>query len=422
MVPWSTSDLSDVTLVIKGLVDKAIQNAGPGAANIKTSCNSPEVSRTDGSGCHLTIYMLHIGRDPYWRNTPVAGGKPQLNKAQPLSLNLSYLLTAFCERDFVLEQRAMSIALQAFQSNPIMNQSTAPSDPMWSDLPGAEFVISIEADTIEEMSRLWQAFTVPIRLSALIKVSVVFIAPAATPVVPYPAPSTANLSVGPENAGAVTPSLADSFAQIFAPAPPDATPAQITATLTPLVGAAGASLAIGGSGLDETGAKLFCSAPGGAAWEVTNWITASAGGEIDLLLPAAYAALGSAAPWPNTVTPLPGTYSLSITSGTISSNAIPLVIAPAVSGLTNPPLLTGTAGIYTVDGGGFVPAETTLTLGTTALTRGTITPPGAGDFYVDPAGAFVSFALPAGTPSGYYPVQLAVNGIAASGGWVAVAP
>jgi hypothetical protein len=251
---------------------------------------------------------------------------------------------------------------------------------------------------------------------------VVFIAPAATPVVPYPAPSTANLSVGPETLTAVKPSLADGFAQIFAPAPPNATPAQITASLTPLVGAAGASLAIGGSGLDETGAKLFLSVPGGAEWEVTPWITASSAGEIDLFLPAAYAATGSTAPWPNTVTPLPGTYSLSITSGTISSNAIPFVIAPAVSRLTTPPLLTGTAGIYKIDGGGFVPAETTLTLGTTALTRGTLTPPGAGDFYVDPAGAFVSFALPTGTPTGYYPVLLAVNGIAASGGWVAVAP
>jgi len=421
MVPWSTSDLSDITLVIKGLVDQAIQNAGPGAANIKTSCNSPEISRTDGSGCHLTIYMLHIGRDPYWRNMPVAGGMAQRNKSQPLSLNLSYLLTAFCERDFVLEQRAMSIALQAIQANPIMNQLTAPADPMWSVLPGGEFVISIEADTIEEMSRLWQAFTVPIRLSALIKVSVVFIEPAAMPVVPYPAPSTANLSVGPENPLAVTPSLADSFAQIFAPAPPDATPAQITSTLTPLAGAAGASLAISGSGF-VTGTKLFLAARGVGEWEVTPWITSLTADELLLLLPATYAALGSLAPWPNTVTPLPGTYSLSVTSGTVSSNAIPLVIAPAVSGLKNPPLLKGAAGIYTIDGGGFVPAETTLTLGATALTRGTITPPGAGDFYVDPAGAFVTFALPTGTPSGDYPVLLAVNGIAASGGWVAVAP
>jgi hypothetical protein len=422
MVPWSTSDLSDITLVIKGLVDKAIQNAGPGAANIKTNCNSPETSRTDGSGCHLTIYMLHIGRDPYWRNTPVAGGKPQLNKSQPLSLNLSYLLTAFCERDFVLEQRAMSIALQAIQANPIMNQNTAPTDPMWSVLPGGEFVISIEADTIEEMSRLWQAFTVPIRLSALIKVSVVFIEPAAAPVVPFPTPSVANLSVGPGNPIAVTPSLASGFAEVFSPPPPDATPAQITTALTPLVGVAGATLSIGGSGLGQTGEKLFCAAPGGPEWEVTNWIIAATPDEFLLRLPAAYAALGSAAPWPSTVTPLPGTYYLTVANGAVRSNTIALAIGPAVSGLKNPPLLTSTSGFYTIDGGGFVPAETTLSAGALVLTRGTVTPPGAGGFYVDPAGAFVRFALPTGTPSGYYPVLLAVSGIAATGGWVAVAP
>ena len=78
--------------------------------------------------------MLHIGRDPYWRNTPVSGPRPQLNNAQPLSLNLSYLLTAYCEKDFVLEQRAMSIALQAIHSNPIMTQTTIQADDPSSPL------------------------------------------------------------------------------------------------------------------------------------------------------------------------------------------------------------------------------------------------------------------------------------------------
>ena len=52
----------------------------------------------------------------------------------------------------------MSVALQAIHGNPIMSATTAPfpaGDNIWSDLPNGEFVISIEADTIEEMSRLW---------------------------------------------------------------------------------------------------------------------------------------------------------------------------------------------------------------------------------------------------------------------------
>ena len=122
MVPWSTPDLSEITLVLKALLDKAIQNSSLPAGNITTSCDSPETARTAGQ-CFLTLYMLHVGRDPYWRNTPVSGPRPQLNNAQPLSLSLSYLLTAYCEKDFVLEQRAMSIALQAIHSNPIMTKT-----------------------------------------------------------------------------------------------------------------------------------------------------------------------------------------------------------------------------------------------------------------------------------------------------------
>ena len=199
MVPWSTPDLSEITLVLKALLDKAIQNSSLPAGNITTSCDSPETARTAGQ-CFLTLYMLHVGRDPYWRNTPVSGPRPQLNNAQPLSLSLSYLLTAYCEKDFVLEQRAMSIALQAIHSNPIMTktliQADDPSSPLASN---CEFLVSIEADTIEEMSRLWQAFIVPIRLSALIRASVVFIAPDSPTVVPFVPPSVANLAVSPDS-------------------------------------------------------------------------------------------------------------------------------------------------------------------------------------------------------------------------------
>ena len=106
-----------------------------------------------------------------------SGPRPQLNNAQPLSLNLSYLLTAWCDKDFTSEQRAMSIALQAIHSQPIVTQNIIAADLLTRWLPNGEFVISIEADTIEEMSRLWQAFTVPMRLSALIRVGVVFVAP-----------------------------------------------------------------------------------------------------------------------------------------------------------------------------------------------------------------------------------------------------
>ena len=117
---WSTPDLADITNVIKGLLQTALDSAVPSASNVKISCNSPDSARTSDGYCHLTLYLLHVGRDPYWRNTPVNGQRPQLNNAQPLSLNLSYLLTAWHDTDFASEQRAMSIALQAMHSQPIV--------------------------------------------------------------------------------------------------------------------------------------------------------------------------------------------------------------------------------------------------------------------------------------------------------------
>src|SRR5271157_4954272 len=119
---WSTPDLSDITQVLKGLLQTAINNSTLPAGNVQVSCNSPDTARTSDGYCHLSIYLLHVGRDPYWRNAPVNGPRPQLNNAQPLSLNLSYLLTAWCDTDFTSEQRAMSIALQAIHSQPIVTQ------------------------------------------------------------------------------------------------------------------------------------------------------------------------------------------------------------------------------------------------------------------------------------------------------------
>ncbi len=125
----------------------------------------PAVSRTEGTNV-MSLYLLHVGRDPYWRNTPVQGQGAQLNTSQPLSLNLSYLLTTYAEKNWQMEQYLMSVALSYFHANPIYKSATA------------EFTVTVDADSIEEMSRLWQAITVPIRLSAMFRVAVVFLKPA----------------------------------------------------------------------------------------------------------------------------------------------------------------------------------------------------------------------------------------------------
>jgi hypothetical protein len=422
---WSTPDLSDITQVLKGLIETAINNSSLSQGNIKVYCDSPDTARQSDGNCHLSIYLLHVARDPYWRNTPVAGPRPQLNNAQPLSLNLSYLLTAWCDKDFTSEQRAMSIALQAFHSQPIVTQALIQAEMLSQWLPEGEFVVSIEPDTIEEISGIWQAFTVPMRLSALIRVSVVFIAPLA-PMAPLAIPpSIANVSVAPEPVAATAPLLIAGFGQQSPPVPPGANPSQITATIGPLVAAGGSTVAIAGNGLDlPAAADVFLSVPGTATeWNVTSpWRQNTAAGELDLLLSSNYADPATSLPAPPAATPLPGLYNLTVGSGMVRSNAIPLIIAPRVDGVTNPPLLPPDAsGLYTIAGAGFVPGTATmLSFGPTALAYSMTATPLAGQFTVNAAGTTISFLPPAAASAGSYPVLIAVNGLAASTGWVVV--
>lgn len=419
---WSTPDISDITQVVKGLVENAVNQSTLPVSNIKVECDSPDVERQSDGFCHLNMYLLHVARDGYWRNGPVSGPRPQLTKAQPLGLNLSYLLTAWCDKDFVSEQRAMTIALQAIHSVPIVTQNVITSNMLNAWLPSGEFVMSIEADTIDEMSRLWQGFTVPMRLSALIKVGIVFVEPEAPePPVAIP-PSTANLSVEPNPRPATAALLLPGAASSSPPVLATSDPNDVTSKLGPLVAVGSGTLVVAGSALDlPSAADVYLSNPGISEWKVTAWRqNPSDPGLLRLKFPAAYANPGTQLPKPPTALPRPGLYTLAVGSGALRSNAITLLIAPRVDGVTLPPVLApNSSGVYSIVGAGFVPAATTVSFGATPLTS-TSGAPGPGQFQANAAGTTIKLRAPSALPAGAYPIVVSVNSCQASTGWVAV--
>ena len=413
---WSTPDLSSISQALHDMLQDAVAHSSLPHFNVNLSLASPETARKSG-GCQLSLYLLHVGRDVTWRNTPVQGPRPQPNSAQPLSLNLFYLLTAWADADFSSEQQAMSIALQCFHSRPIYKHSN----------PDEEFTISIEADTIDEMSRLWQAFAAPIRLSALIKVGVVFIAPLTPPAALQPPPVAAALAVAPTLTGADGPQLVAVSAGLnFLPQPPPPTPDQVTVASRAVALAGGATALVAGSGLNMPAATdVFLSAPAsGTEWRVTaQWrqgqLLAS---EFALALPAAYMDPSSHSPPPPAATPSPGVYLLTVGNQATGqrSNAVPLVIAARVDNVANPPLLGADgAGVYHVAGAGFVPGATTIALDTLVLVAAAASPPSAGQYFVDPAGGAFSFMLPSPKPpAGRYPLRIRVNSVETPPNWV----
>lgn len=412
---WSLDDLSTITQLLIDKLNAAVL-ASPQYINqnfsYEVSGLMPAVSRRHGNSV-MNLYLLHVSRDPFWRNAPVQGSLAQLNQSQPLSLNLSYLLTSHSENNWALEQLLMSIAFEYFHANPIYKSTTL------------EFSITIEADTIEEMSRLWQAITVPIRLSALFRVAVVFLAPTQPPVADARLPVEVNLSVAPDlNMPAAVPLLEPQLfelaAQIEYRVPPGAaldpnavpsfTPSLTAPTVvnTAPVVMGGQTLRIRGSGLNQPDAAVVYLSSGAWEWPLsfTRLYGTSASGtagdadELVLAIPTDYAAL----PAPGTAissAPMPGTFQIAVGSAAtpgFRSNTLPITFAPAVSniGLGDPVLAPDGAGVYTLTARGLLAGQTAVLLETTGLTIGGAVAPGVAT--VDASAGTITFMLPAPAP------------------------
>ncbi len=423
---WSVEDLAHVTYLLITQLTAAIKASPRYVANqfpFEVSGLMPAVTRNDGTNV-LSLYLLHVSRDPYWRNTPVQGNRGQLNTSQPLSLNLSYLLTSYSEKNWHMEQYLMSVALEYFHANPIYISSTA------------EFTVTVEADSIEEMSRLWQAITVPIRLSAMFRVAIVFLTPETPPPPQVRTPVELSVSMGPDlnlppPVPEPEPRLFEVEIQVVYRVPPNATDAtQVTAIPGQPAVVAGQSVRVRGSGLDQADAAAvyFSPAAGGSEWPIpTTWRffgqsasgTAGNADELFFRLPPAYAA-APASGTALTATPMPGAYKLTVGNATTAfrSNALPLSIAPEVDGIgPAAPLLTPAAGVYTFIASGLVTGQTSVLLDQTALTIAAAVAPGSAT--VNVITGSISFELPAtGLTSGsYVPVRVIVNSVEAPPGW-----
>jgi len=88
----------------------------------------------------------------------------------PLALDLFYLLSAYSETSYAEEQEAMSVALRIFHANGVVRSDSTPT-PAW------QLTLTMEHRSYDELSRLWQATTVPLRLGVIYRAAVLFLTP-----------------------------------------------------------------------------------------------------------------------------------------------------------------------------------------------------------------------------------------------------
>jgi hypothetical protein len=175
-------DLSAVTDGLIALVKNAWQTApiwaqtgGTGHPTFTPNFTglAPDASRK-AQGPQLSMFLYHVESDTarestFWSAQMLRSpGAPV--SYMPLALDLFYLLSPYSEASYAEEQEAMSVAMRIFHANAIV-RSDASATPAW------ELTLTMEHRSYDELSRLWQAMSVPLRLGVVYRAAVVFIAP-----------------------------------------------------------------------------------------------------------------------------------------------------------------------------------------------------------------------------------------------------
>lgn len=408
-----TLDLSAVTDSLIGLVRNQWATApiwtelgqGPTFTPTFTGLAPDQVKQNPGP--QLSMYLYHVEQDNaheslFWQPQMLdgAGGEPV--RFLPLALDLFYLLFAYSQTSYTEEQESMSVAMRVFHTNPIVRSDPGETVP-W------ELTLTVEHRSYDELSRLWQATTAPLRMSLVYRAAVVFIDPDQ---MPPPAPKPAAVSVAaapmPLPVSAEFPVLSSTFRNgsylsPSGPVPFSQSPATVAAGQTAWL--LGSDLGVGG----VSDSVYLLPQAGGPEVDVTGWaVTAdSTAARFVLTLPDTAGAAPAG-------TPPPGVYLLRVGSGApgspgaTRSAAIPVTVA-ASTDPSGGPVLAGPAP-FTVNGTGFTTGATEVLVGGAQLTE-VAAAPAAGQVSVDPSGTSFSFSPPAGPAGTVAPVRVRVNGV-----------
>src|SRR5262249_25367906 len=115
---------------------------------------------------------------------------------EPLCLDLYFLLSAQSQTSYTHEQQVMSVAMRAMHEFGTLKLTT----PTPTGQHTSEVSITLESPSWDELSRLWQALTVPLRMTAQYRVGVAMLMPL-TGLVSQPVPTQWTLLGGPGGAG-----------------------------------------------------------------------------------------------------------------------------------------------------------------------------------------------------------------------------
>lgn len=129
-----------------------------------------------GGERRINLFLYKVEENPFLKNqeATVKPSNPNKLVPTPLSLNLSYLMTAYARNDAqtgnATGHEILGEAMRVFYENPVV-----PAAYLETGLKGARERLKIVHNELdpEELSRIWGTFAQPFRLSVLYRVSTV---------------------------------------------------------------------------------------------------------------------------------------------------------------------------------------------------------------------------------------------------------
>jgi hypothetical protein len=129
-----------------------------------------------GGNQGISLWLYRVTRDESLTNVAPARLGPRTLRRTPLPLRLHYLVTPVASSDDggpEMEQTILGRVLQSFYDTSLLRGALLRDDFQNTDI---ELNVRLETLSVDELSRIWQALTAPMRLSASYEVSVVSIA------------------------------------------------------------------------------------------------------------------------------------------------------------------------------------------------------------------------------------------------------
>jgi len=406
-------DLSIITDALRDLLTDSVNTSpvfggNPPPFSVTVSGQHPQTPAL--SDCELNVYLFHIApnkhlANSFWSQGAQHGGTPAV-AAEPLSLDLWYMVSVQSKTSYVQEQQILGIAMQCLHDNVVL-EVNAPT-PLPGAVTPSHATVILESPSFDELSRLWQAFGLPLRPTAEYRVSVAFLTPETVPA-DMPNAEIVNLVAAPSLTTDPVPARLFSTRRTLvytAPGPVEKSVQLSPATTAPAPGASAdaQTVVLDGAGLVTGDHVVLVSYPGEVRTETDVTSTWLAAGDPPFRL----------TPPSGADAPAPGRHEMVLTRPSEpgwQSNPVPLNVAAWIDSAGGPLVSANQQGRFSITVGN-VPADgVVLRFGTTVLQRIVVGMPNAGQWRL--SGSTLTFAAPTGAAPGTHLVGLRANDVEA---------